>query len=42
MKSFPETVFAINRQSIAGLDLAWKYEFGNSYPGVKLYWHFYF
>ncbi len=34
--------FTINRQSIAGLDLAWKCEFGNSYPGAKLYWQLYF
>lgn len=32
----------ITRQSIAGLDLEWKREFGNSYPGVRLYWQFYF
>jgi hypothetical protein len=24
------------------LDLEWKREFGNSFPGVKLYWQFYF
>lgn len=34
--------FTINRQSIAGLDLAWKREFGNSFPGLKLYWQCYF
>jgi hypothetical protein len=34
--------FTITRQSIAGLDLEWKREFGNSYPGVKLNWQFYF
>jgi hypothetical protein len=34
--------FTITRQSIAGLDLEWKREFGNSFPGVKLYLQFYF
>lgn len=34
--------FAINRQNVVGLDLAWKREFGNSFPGVKLYWQVYF
>lgn len=34
--------FTINRQNVAGLDLAWKNEFGNGYAGVKLYWQFYF
>jgi hypothetical protein len=34
--------FTISRQSIAGLDLEWKREFGNSFPGVKLYWQYYF
>jgi hypothetical protein len=34
--------FTINRQNIAGLDLEWKREFGNSFPLVKLYWQHYF
>jgi len=34
--------FTITRQSIAGLDLEWKREFGNSFPGIKLYWQYYF
>lgn len=34
--------FTITRQSTAGVDLEWKREFGNSFPGVKLYWQYYF
>jgi len=34
--------FTINRQNIVGLDLAWKREFGNSFPGAKVYWQYYF
>jgi hypothetical protein len=34
--------FTITRQSIAGLDLEWKREFGNSFPGVKVYWQYFF
>lgn len=34
--------FTINRQSIAGLDLEWKREFGNGFPGLRLYWQYYF
>lgn len=34
--------FTITRQSIAGLDLEWKREFGNSFPGIKVYWQYYF
>lgn len=37
-----ENRFTIHRQSIAGLDLEWKREFGHSFPGVKLYWQYYF
>ena len=32
----------LNSQNIAGLDLEWKREFGNTFPGVKLYWQHYF
>jgi hypothetical protein len=32
----------LNGQNIAGLDLEWKREFGNSFPAVKLYWQHYF
>jgi hypothetical protein len=34
--------FTVTRQNIVGLDLAWKREFGNSFPGVKVYWQYYF
>lgn len=34
--------FTVTRQNIAGLDMEWKREFGNSFPGVKLYWQHYF
>jgi hypothetical protein len=34
--------FTITRQNIAGLDLEWKREFGNSFPGAKVYWQYYF
>jgi hypothetical protein len=34
--------FTINSQNIAGLDLEWKRNFGNSFPGLKLYWQHYF
>ena len=34
--------FTLNGQNVAGLDLEWKREFGNSFPGVKLYWQHYF
>lgn len=37
-----ENRFAMTRQSIAGLDLEWKREFGNSFPGAKVYWQYYF
>jgi hypothetical protein len=34
--------FTVTRQSISGLDLEWKREFGNSFPGIKVYWQYYF
>jgi hypothetical protein len=34
--------FTITRQNIAGLDLEWKREFGNGFPGAKVYWQYYF
>jgi hypothetical protein len=34
--------FTLNSQNILGLDLELKREFGNRYPGVKLYWQYYF
>ena len=37
-----ENRFTINRQNVVGFDLEWKREFGNSFPGGKVYWQFYF
>ncbi|OGU08954.1 MAG: hypothetical protein A2075_20845 [Geobacteraceae bacterium GWC2_58_44] len=34
--------YTLNAQNVAGLDLEWKREFGNSFPGVKLYWQHHF
>jgi hypothetical protein len=32
----------VTSQSIAGVDLGLKRNFGNSFPVVKLYWQYYF
>jgi hypothetical protein len=41
-KAVVENRYTLNGNNTAGLDLEWKYEFGNGYPGVKLYWQHYF
>jgi hypothetical protein len=37
-----ENRFTVTSQNIAGLDLAWKRDFGHSYPTLKMYWQYYF
>jgi len=37
-----ENRFTLNGQNVAGLDIEWRRDFGNAFPGLKLYWQHYF